>query len=61
LSSSILLILVVVFTGGVLVLDGAGLEAAVEDAHEPVGQLAEGGVVALAAGTELVVAGAGSG
>ena len=32
-----------------------------QDADERVGQLAEGGVVALAAGAELVVVGAGSG
>ena len=32
-----------------------------QDADEPVGELAEGGVVALAAAAELVVVGAGPG
>jgi hypothetical protein len=53
------LILVVVPPGGVLVVESAGFEAAVEDADQAVGELAEGGVVALAAGAELVVVGAG--
>jgi len=44
--------------GGCLVVEGAGFEAAVEDAGEPVGELAEGGVVAGAAGALMVVAGA---
>ena len=57
--SSGLVLLVV--PGGVLVVEGAGFEAAVEDADEAVGQLAQGGVVALAAGAELVVVGAGPG
>jgi hypothetical protein len=61
LSSGILLVVVVVCPGGVLVVEGAGLEAAVEDAGQAVGQLAEGRVVALAAGAELAVAGAGAG
>jgi hypothetical protein len=53
--------ILVVGPGGVLVVEGAGFEAAAEDADEPVGQLAEGGVVALAAAAELVVVGAGAG
>jgi hypothetical protein len=47
--------------GGVFVVDGAGFEAAVQDADEAVAELAERGVVADAAGTELVVVGAGAG
>lgn len=47
--------------GGGLVVVGAGLEAAVEDADEPVGELAQRSVVAGAAGTELVVVGASTG
>src|ERR1700753_1157766 len=54
-------LLAAVSPGGVLSVEGAGFEAAVEDADEAVGQLAQGGVVALAAGAELVVVGAGSG
>src|SRR6266550_8192162 len=44
--------------GGGLVVEGAGLEAAVQDAGEPVGELAQGGVVPGAAGALVVVAGA---
>src|SRR5437899_12116603 len=40
------------------VVMGAGFEAAVEDADEPVRELAQRGVVAKAAVAELVVAGA---
>ena len=47
--------------GGVFVVAGAGLEAAVEDADEAVGELAQRGVVAGAAGAEGVVVGAGAG
>ena len=47
--------------GGVLVVEGSVLEAAVEDADEPVGQLSEGGVVGDAAGADAVVVGAGAG
>ena len=47
--------------GGVLVVVGVGLEAAVEDADEAVGELAEGGLVADVAGSELLVVGACSG
>ena len=47
--------------GGCLVVEGAGLEASVQDAGEPVGELAEGGVVLGAAGALSVVEGAGSG
>src|SRR6266516_1080000 len=47
--------------GGGLVVEGAGLEAAVQDADEPVGELAQRGPVAGAACALLVVVGAGSG
>src|SRR6266516_1801862 len=47
--------------GGGLVVGGAGFEAAVQDADEPVGELAQGGVVPGAAGALLVVVGAGAG
>ena len=40
--------------GGRLVIGCAGFKAAVQDADQAVGKLAEGGVVALAAGAELV-------
>jgi hypothetical protein len=45
--------------GGVFVVESVALQAAVEDADEAVGELAQGGVVVLAAGGELVVVGAG--
>jgi hypothetical protein len=41
-------------------VDGAGGEAAVQDADQAVAQLAERGVVAGAAGARLVVVGAGA-
>ena len=44
--------------GGVLVVAGSGFEAAVQDADEAVGELAEGGVVADVAAAELLVVGA---
>ena len=47
--------------GGVLPVEGSALEAAVQDADEPVGQLAKGGVVAGAASSDRVVVGAGAG
>jgi hypothetical protein len=47
--------------GGFLVVESGGFEAAVQDADEPVGELAEGGVVVGAAGSLLVVVGAGAG
>src|SRR6185437_4640436 len=47
--------------GGGLVVEGAGLEASVEDADEPVGQPSECVVVLDSAGAELVVEGAGAG
>ena len=47
--------------GGVLVVTGVGLQTAVEDADEAVGELAEGGLVTGAASAELVVVGACSG
>jgi hypothetical protein len=43
---------------GRFVVAGAGFEAAVQDADEPVGELAQGGVVVGAPGFELVVVGA---
>ena len=51
----------VVRPGGRLVVEGAGLEAAVEDADEPVAELAQGGVVVELAGSLLVVVAAGPG
>lgn len=47
--------------GGVLVVEGAGFEAAVEDADEPVGDSPQGVIVSVAAGALLVVEGAGAG
>src|SRR5450432_499824 len=47
--------------GGCLVVGGAGFEAAVQDADEPVGEFAQGGVVLGAAGAFGVVEGAGAG
>src|SRR6266496_2545932 len=47
--------------GGLLVVEGAGLQAAVQDPDEPVGELAQRGPVAKAAGALPVVVGAGSG
>src|SRR4051812_47039771 len=44
-----------------LVVDGAGFEASVQDANEAVGEVAQCGVVAGAAGALPVVAGAGAG
>ena len=46
---------------GGFVVAGAGFEAAVEDADEPVGELAQGGVVVGGTGGELIVVGAGAG
>src|SRR5579859_2059877 len=51
----------VVGPGGCLVVEGAGFEASVEDADEPVGDFAQGGVVAGAAGAFGVVEGPGAG
>ena len=45
--------------GGVFVVAGVGLQAAVEDADESVGELAECGVVVLSPVAELVVVAAG--
>ena len=47
--------------GGCLVVEGAGLQAPVEDADEPVGETAERVVVLDPAGAELIVEGAGAG
>src|ERR1022692_4262362 len=47
--------------GGRLVVEGAGFEASVQDAGEPAGELAQGGVVPGAAGALAVVVGACSG
>src|SRR5512132_4463876 len=46
---------------GGFVVAGAGFEAAVQDADEPVGELAQRGVVVGAAGAELVVGGPAAG
>src|SRR3982750_2550400 len=46
---------------GGFVVGGVGFEAAVEDADEAVAELAEGGLVADAAGAQGVVVGAGAG
>jgi hypothetical protein len=51
----------VVAPGGVFVVEGAGLQAAVQDADETVGDLAQGGLVADLAGSESLVVGAGAG
>ena len=48
---------VLVLPGGVLVVLGAGLEAAVQDADEPVRELPQRGVVADLPGPERVVIG----
>src|SRR6266540_6061793 len=50
----------VVRPGGRLVVGCAGFEASVEDADESVGELAQGGVVAGAAGALPVVVGPGA-
>src|SRR5256885_17111176 len=47
--------------GGGLVVERAGLQAAVQDADEPVGELAQGGPVAEATRALAVVVGPGSG
>src|SRR5260370_36599360 len=47
--------------GDCLVVEGARLEAAVQDADEPVGELAQGGIVLSAAGALGVVEGPGAG
>ena len=47
--------------GGCLVVWGAGFEASVQDADEPVGEFAQGSVVLGAAGALGVVEGAGAG
>src|SRR6266567_5210473 len=51
----------VVGPGGGLVVESPCLEAAVQDADEPVGEFAQGGVVLGAAGALGVVQGAGAG
>ena len=51
----------VVCPGCVFVVAGSRFEAAVEDADEAVGELAEGGLVADVAAAELLVVGLGSG
>src|SRR4051812_48966986 len=45
-SRQLLILFMVVAPGGVLVVERAGLQAAVQDADQPVAQLPEGGVVA---------------
>ena len=44
-----------------LVVEGAGLEASVQDADEPVGESPQGVVVFDSSGAELVVEGSGAG
>ena len=61
LSSSLLILFVVVSPGGVLVVVRAGFQAAVEDADQAVGELAQRGVVAGVSPAEFVVVGAGAG
>jgi hypothetical protein len=56
LSSGTLLILTVVGPGGVLVVFVAGVEAALQDADEPVAGLAQCGVVADATWARTVAA-----
>ena len=58
--SSGLLGLLAVAPGGLLVVEGADFQAAVEDADEPVGEAAQGVVVLVSRGALLVVEGAGS-
>src|SRR4051794_20191957 len=60
MSSGGWLILVVVGPGRGLVVESSGLQTAVQDAGEAVGQLAEGSVVPGSAGAQLVVVGAGA-
>ena len=48
---------VVLRPGGCLVVEGPGFEAAVQDADEAVGELAQRGVVLYPAGAELIVIG----
>jgi hypothetical protein len=52
-------LLVAVASGGVLVGEGAGFAAAVEDADEAVGESSQGVVVPVSASALLVVEGAG--
>jgi len=54
-------LLLAVTPGGVLVVEGAGFEAAVEDADEAVGKSSQGVVVGVAVSALLVVEGAGAG
>src|SRR5205807_969238 len=61
MSSGGVLILVVVCPGGGLVVEAAGLEAAMQDADQPVAELTQGGVMAGTAGAELVVVDPGAG
>jgi len=51
----------VVAPGGCFVVASVGLQAAVEDPDEAVGDLAQGGLVADLAGAELSVVGGGAG
>ena len=53
--------LLAVGPGGGFVVGGAGFQASVQDADEPVGEPPEGVVVLDPAGAEVVVAGAGAG
>src|SRR5258708_32271845 len=60
-SRSLLWVLGAMRPGSRFVIEGAGFEAAVQDADQAVGELAEGGVAVGAAGSLFVVVGAGSG
>jgi len=51
----------VVCLGGVFVVGSVGLQAAVEDADEAVGELAKGGLMADVSSAELLVVGVGPG
>jgi hypothetical protein len=46
--------------GGVFVVEGAGHQAAVQDADPSVGELSQGDLVAGAAGSDLLVVGLGA-
>jgi len=59
LSSGEFKIFLMVCPGVVLVVAGAGFEAAVEDADQPIGQLPQRGAVAGSSSAEPVVVGAG--
>jgi hypothetical protein len=61
LSSGLLGLSLAVGPGGVLVVEGAGFQAAVEDADEPVSEAPKGVVVPVSVGSPLIVEGTGAG